>query len=163
LTNAAEISQARLVRLNVDRYKAITRMLTLLSVSTITVALVGCGDGRPGRVPMSGQVLIDGEPLTHGYVRFVPKDARPSGAKLDEQGRFTLSCYGEKDGIIPGVHQLEVDASEWISNKKRKWHAPPKYFRYKTSELTQEITESTESIVINLTWDGGKPFVERTR
>ncbi len=155
--------QAEVVKLNFEKHKTITRILTLLCLTAIVATFVGCSDGRPGRVPMSGQVLIDGQPLTHGYVRFVPKDARPSGAQLDEQGRFTLSCYGEKDGIIPGMHQLEVDASEWISNKQRKWHAPPKYFRYKTSGLTQEITESTESIVVNLTWDGGKPFVERTR
>lgn len=153
-------SQTEAVGLSFDWVKAIIRVLCL---PAIAIALVGCDDGRQARVLMSGQVLIDGEPLTHGFVRFVPKDARPSSAELDEEGRFTLSCYGEKDGVIPGVHQLEVDASEWISSKKRKWHAPPKYFRYKTSGLTQEITESTESIVINLTWDGGKPFVERTR
>src|SRR2546423_15364544 len=27
-------------------------------------ACVGCGDGRPARVPVSGIVLIDGQPLT---------------------------------------------------------------------------------------------------
>jgi hypothetical protein len=44
-----------------------------------------------------------------------------------------------------------------------KWHAPKKYFRYKSSGLTEEITGPTDSLVINLTWDGGKPFVERIR
>ena len=112
---------------------------------------------------MTGKVLIDGKPLTYGYIRFVPKGARPSGAKLDDQGQFTLSCYGENDGIIPGVHRVSVNAGEWIGDNERKWHAPPKYFRYQSSGLTQEITESTESIVINLTWDGGKPFVERVK
>ncbi len=123
----------------------------------------GCSDGRPPRMDVSGQVLIDGEPLTYGYIRFVPKGARPSGGKLDEQGRFTLSCYGEHDGIVSGVHRVEVNAAEWISSKKRKWHAPPKYFRYNTSGLTQEITGPTDSLVINLTWDGGKPYVEQVK
>ncbi len=126
-------------------------------------ACTGCGDGRPKRLQVSGQVLIDGEPLTFGYIRFVPQGARPSGGRLDEQGRFTLSCYGENDGIVPGVHQVEVDASESLSGKKVKWHAPKKYFRYSSSGLTQEIRESTDSMLIELTWDGGKPFVEQTR
>jgi hypothetical protein len=129
----------------------------------MAAAVIGCGDGRPERLPVSGQVLIDGQPLTYGYIRFVPEGARPSGGKLDEQGRFTLSCYGENDGIIPGVHRVEVDASESISSKKIKWHTPKKYFRYTTSGLEQTITEPTDSLVIELTWDGGKPFVERLR
>jgi hypothetical protein len=112
---------------------------------------------------MTGQVLIDGKPLTHGSVKFVPTGARPSVAKLDEEGRFTLSCYGDQDGIVPGIHRVSVNGSEYISNNQRKWHAPPKYFRFQTSGLTQEITEETESVEINLTWNGGKPFVERTR
>ena len=137
--------------------------ILLLFLFFAQVALSGCGDGRPKRLPVSGQVLIDGEPLTFGYIRFVPQGARPSGSRLDEQGRFTLSCYGENDGIIPGVHRVEVDASESLSSTKVKWHAPKKYFRYTNSGLTQEIGESTDSLVIQLTWDGGKPFVERTR
>lgn len=143
--------------------KQMLKRLVLWNLLAVMATALGCGDGRPDRVQMTGQVLIDGEPLTHGFVRFIPDDARPSGAELDEEGRFTLSCYEEEDGVIPGVHRVEVDASEWISSTKRKWHAPPKYFSYKTSGLTQEVTESTESLVINLTWDGGKPFIERTR
>ncbi|QDT00957.1 hypothetical protein HG15A2_42990 [Adhaeretor mobilis] len=41
--------------------------------------LSGCGDGRPERVAVSGVVLIDGKPLTHGSVLFVPGQGRPGG------------------------------------------------------------------------------------
>lgn len=131
--------------------------------SAAILGAIGCSDGRPERLPVSGQVLIDGEPLTHGYIRFVPEGGRPAGAKLDDQGRFTLSTYGKYDGIIPGIHQIEVDGSEELSSKKKKWHAPKKYFSYSTSGLKETINEPTDSLVINLTWDGGAPFVERTR
>jgi hypothetical protein len=134
-----------------------------VSLCWMAIGISGCGDGRPERLPVSGQVLIDGQPLTYGYIRFVPTGSRPSGGPLDEQGRFTLSCYEKNDGIIPGVHRVEVDGSESISSKKVKWHAPKKYFRYTNSGLEQEITEPTDSLVINLTWDGGKPFVEESR
>jgi hypothetical protein len=42
-----------------------------------------------------------------------------------------------------------------------RWHAPKKYIDHATSGLTVEISEPTDSLVINLSWDGGKPFVER--
>lgn len=139
-------------------------MLLLLLVSLPVVgAVVGCSDGRPERLTVSGQVLIDSQPLTYGYVRFVPKGARPSTSMLDENGRFTLTCYGNEDGVVPGVHQVEVNAGEPLSSTKTYWHAPKKYARFRTSPLKQEITESTDSLVIDLTWDGGKPFTERRR
>ena len=129
----------------------------------LALANAGCGDGRPARLPVSGQVLIDGKPLGYGYVRFVPKGARPSGGYLDKEGRFTLGCYSKDDGVIPGEHQVEVDAAEAISSTQRHWHAPKKYRSFRTSGLKQQVTEPTDSLVINLTWDGGKPFTEKTR
>jgi hypothetical protein len=134
----------------------------LLLLLTVTAA-GGCGDGRPGRVKVSGQVLIDGEPVPYGYIRFIAKDARPAGGQIDEQGHFTLSCYEKDDGIIPGVYGIEVNGSEEVSNSRVKWHAPKKYFNYKNSGLTQEIAQPTDALIIELTWDGGKPFVERSR
>jgi hypothetical protein len=139
------------------------RRCAILLPLAMGIALTGCGDGRPARTQVSGQVLIDGKPLSHGFIRFVPQGGRPAGGRLDEQGRFTLSSYGANDGIILGVHRVEVDASEEISSTQKKWHAPKKYFRYKSSGLEQEIAGPTDSLVINLTWDGGKPFVERIR
>jgi hypothetical protein len=138
--------------------------IILLLVLLLPLAVVaGCGDGRPERLEVSGQVLIDGKPLTYGSVRFVPKGARASSGSLDENGRFTLTCYGNDDGVVPGVHQVEVNAAESLSGSKNFWHAPKKYARFRTSPLTQEITESTDSLVINMTWDGGKPFTERVK
>jgi len=152
--------------MTLNKYKfAVIRCIDvrLLCLLLISLATIGCSDGRPERLLVTGQVLIDGAPLSYGYIRFVPKEMRPSGGNLDEEGRFTLSCYEKNDGIIPGEYRVEVNAAESISSSKKKWHAPKKYFSYKTSDLVKKITEPTDSLVINLTWDGGEPFVERTR
>ncbi len=143
--------------------KPVAMLLVLLASLPVVGAVVGCSDGRPKRLEVSGQVLIDGQPLTFGYVRFVPKGARPSTSMLDKDGRFTLTCYGNEDGVVPGVHQVEVNGGESLSGTKKHWHAPPKYANFRNSPLTQEITESTDSLVIDLTWDGGKPCTERRR
>jgi hypothetical protein len=123
-------------------------------------ATLGCGDGRPGRAPISGQVLIDGKPLTYGFVQFIPDNARLATGKLDEQGRFALTCFEDNDGAVVGINHVTVTAREPIGGTKVRWHAPKKYADKKTSGITQDVSDATDSLVLNLTWDGGKPFVE---
>ena len=138
------------------------RPLPLLAVLFAILAAAGCGDGRPARVPVSGQVLIDGQPLTHGYVRFTPANSRASTGQLDSQGRFTLTCFESGDGAVIGTHKVSVMAQEPIGQESIKWHAPKKYADPETSNLTQQITAPTDSIVINLTWGSQTgPFTER--
>ncbi|TWU24561.1 hypothetical protein [Bythopirellula polymerisocia] len=133
------------------------RFALLLSFMAV---ILGCGDGRPARVNVSGQVLIDGKPLTVGNVKFVPEGARPSSGAIDSNGNFTLTCYDGGDGVVPGTHRVQVSAMEVISASKVRWMAPPKYADFLTSELSYEITEPTDDLKIELTWDGGKPFVQ---
>lgn len=120
----------------------------------------GCSDGRPTRVAVSGKVLIDGQPLTKGIVQFVPEGSRPAAAKLDAEGNFTLTSYDGGDGVVLGTHKVMVAAKEMVSESKAKWLAPPKYADFRQSGLSFEITEPTDDLVIELTWDGGKPFVK---
>jgi hypothetical protein len=140
------------------------RLIALAVIAGLTV--LGCRDSRPERVPVSGQVLIDGQPLTFGNIMFMTKGARPSSGKIREDGRFTLSCYeGENgdDGVVPGMHQVLISASRPVAGNKVEWLAPAKYGQFATSGLTFEITEPTDDLAINLTWDRsppGKPFIE---
>ena len=131
-----------------------------LTALWLAAATMGCGDGRPAHVPISGQVLIDGQPLTYGSVRFIPDNARASMGKLDSEGRFTLSCFKANDGAVLGTHHVVVMACEPIGGLKVRWHTPKKYADIHTSGLTKEVTEADDAMVINLTWDGGHPFVE---
>lgn len=134
----------------------------VLVAFSILSLMAGCGDGRPERVPVSGQVLIDGQPLTFGYVGFVPDHGRASIGELDQQGRFKMGCYEFDDGVLVGKHAIEVIAREPIGEDELRWHAPKKYANVDTSGLSEEITGPTDSLQINLTWGGQKgPFLER--
>ncbi|NLE37617.1 MAG: DUF4198 domain-containing protein [Pirellulaceae bacterium] len=126
----------------------------------LAAAMIGCGDGRPRRVPVSGQVLIDGEPLTHGQIRLTPANARPATAEIAPDGRFTLTTFDEGDGVVPGVHPVSVAANEYLSETRQRWHAPKKYADPTTSGLTATVDGPNDSLVITLSWEGGKPFVE---
>ena len=135
---------------------SVTVWLTVLAV----VAVCGCGDGRPDRVPVAGQVLIDGQPLTRGEIQFVSDVGRPSIGKLDKDGRFRLSCYEENDGALLGSHKVSITAAEGLGPTKTRWFAPKKYADFNTSEITQEITGPLDNLVIDISWNGGKEFVE---
>jgi hypothetical protein len=125
------------------------------------IALVGCSDGRPSRVPVSGQVVIDGKPLVHGFIRFLPEQKeRVSTGDLDRNGRFVLTCFENRDGAVVGKHRVEVYAAEGVDEERIRWHAPKRYCNWATSKLEQEITGPTDAITIQLSWNGGKPFVE---
>lgn len=136
-----------------------------LRVGAAALWAVGCGlaagcGGNPDRVAVSGQVLIDGEPLRYGQIVFIPPQGRPSRADIDAEGRFALSSFDPRDGAALGVHQIAVFANEQLNQQDTRWHAPKKYSNHRTSGLTQEISGPTDSVVVNLSWEGGKPFVE---
>ena len=126
--------------------------------ATALLLVAGC-DFNDGRIPASGVVLIDGEPLTHGTVRLFPKGSRSASGKLDEDGKFVLNTKHDQKGILPGTHRVKVDAREWVGPRSLKWHAPKKYASH-NSGLEVTIDETKEEITIDLTWDGKKPFVE---
>lgn len=120
------------------------------------IALVGC-DGRPKRVPISGKVLIDGEPLKFGAVMFVSDTGRLSSGPLDAGGHFTLTCYTPDDGALLGKHRIQVLATQQINERTARVHAPKKYAALETSGLAEDIQAPTDSLVINLTWKGNVP------
>lgn len=143
------------------RHRAILSRPAWGALLLLAVAMAGCGDGRPSRVPVSGKVLIDGKPLTLGYIRFVPSDGRASGGKIGPDGRFTLTCYDGHDGAVLGTHRIEVAAREILGPATLRWHAPKRYVRFDTSGVSVEIAGPTDSLQVDLTWDGGAPFIER--
>lgn len=139
----------------IDHRKYIIAFAILL----LTVSSVSCSR-RPASALVSGQVLIDGQPLPCGQVTFIPANGRPARAEIASNGRFTLSTYDDADGVLLGHHQIAVTSKERTSPTQIKWHVPKKYGDYRTSGLEETISGPTDQLVINLTWGGEKPFTE---
>lgn len=128
--------------------------------SLLVPIISGCSDSGPTLSPVSGTVLIDGKPVTHGFVRVMPEGYRPAHGKLDENGTFELTTETEGDGCVHGTHRVTVTALEMLPGSSQKWHAPKAYSDTSTSDLTVDISGPTSELEIDLTWRGGKPFVE---
>ena len=80
---------------------------------------------------------------------------------LGPGGRFTLSTFKDGDGCVLGKHRVAVISREIKSPTSQLWHAPKKYIRPDTSGLEVDVSGPTDNLEINLTWDGGKPFLEQ--
>ena len=63
------------------------RLTAGAALAVVFLALAGCGDGGPKIVPVSGIVLIDGQPLTYGHVQVIPEGWRPASG-----GRPSSTC-----------------------------------------------------------------------
>jgi hypothetical protein len=86
-----------------------------LLIISMAFASSGCGDGGDelGRVEVSGDVLIDGSPVTAGRVNFIPEGATKgpaSGSPIDD-GTFRIS---REHGPVPGKYlvRVQIDSGE---------------------------------------------------
>jgi len=143
----------------VKRLRSVTLAVTAL-VALGAIVSLGCSDGRPARVPVSGRVVIDGKPLSCGFVRLISPTTRPAGGQIGSDGRFHLGCFDERDGAPLGTHKVTVTAQKVLDSRRTRWLAPKKYVDPETSGLTATISGPTDALTIELTWAGGKPFVE---
>ena len=132
----------------------------MLTFGIALVSAAGCSDGRPVRVKVSGQVQIDGKPLTHGFVQVLPNNDRAASGKIGTDGRFTLTTYEPNDGCVPGKHRACVVAVEPLGATKQRWHAPKRYANPESAGLEVDVPKETDALVIKLSWEGGQPFEE---
>lgn len=132
--------------------------VSILFAAALSAA--GCDSG-PKVVPVSGTVLIDGQPLTKGSVQVMPEGSRAAAGAIGPDGRFTLTTTDDGDGCLTGTHAARVIGNENVGPTNTRWLAPKKYASPDDSGLTVTITGPTTDLKIELTWAGGKPFVEK--
>lgn len=116
----------------------------------------GCGQSdRPQLAPVTGAVLLDGQPMEGAAVMFIPvAGGRPAQGLTDAQGKFRLTTFEENDGAIVGEHKVSVtkmkvtgatETAEGLSgtvdaaNIQETWIVPQRYSLPETSNLTAKV------------------------
>src|SRR5687768_14051231 len=101
----------------------------LPAIVMVCIPLAGCSDGRPTRVPVSGRVVIDGEPATSGSLQFLSQagKGRPSAAKIRPDGSFSVLTFEENDGCPLGTYDVVVTSMEELSETQVRYNLPKKY------------------------------------
>ena len=135
------------------------RRINLLTAGLLAL-LAGCGGG-PEIVPVSGKVTIDGQPLTKGVIQVIAEGYRPAMGDIQADGSFTLTTDKPNDGCVRGNHKVAIIGDETLGPASRKWHAPPDYADFVKSGLTLTVDKPTKDARFELSWKGGKPYVEK--
>lgn len=135
----------------------------LVACTTCVGILSGCSKPKR-RITVAGTVVVDGELLSSGTIRFVPEAGRAVSSAILTDGSFQLASNsvseeGGKEGVPPGKYKVAVTSSKIISdtNEQIEWFAPSHYADTLTSGLEIDLMESTDDLVIELTWEGAEP------
>jgi hypothetical protein len=109
------------------------RLKLLMASLLATTLATGCAQSRPAIVPVEGVLLLDGQPVPHAEIQFVPME-RGLGAEYiaagttDAEGRFTLLCNGQAGACACENRVVVADAS------------PPESARGQSSASQVEMT-----------------------
>lgn len=125
------------------------RIASLAAV--LLAAYAGCSPSQSATYQATGEVLYNDQHVEGAQVMFLSADRRSGTATTDVNGKFTLTTFGELDGVIPGSHQVtitkNVSAPTTPDNPypRPKNQLPQRYARADQSQLTAEVTPEGEN------------------
>jgi hypothetical protein len=88
-----------------------SRVATLALILAVFAA--GCTDQYAGRLPVSGTVTLEGQPLKEGSIQLLPlenQDTQTGSAIVD--GKFTIE---KRDGLKPGKYMVRITSGDGVT------------------------------------------------
>jgi hypothetical protein len=139
------------------------KCLSCLAIPLLLVAVLGC-DSKPKTYPVSGRVMIKGEPAPQGTrVNFEPAagGGEAAAGMVDGSGNYTLYSGSEgRAGAWAGTYKVflapDPSGDSYMSGAPGRPSGipgvpspgpiPDEYLRSSTSPLTVEVAETTNTI-----------------
>jgi hypothetical protein len=117
---------------------------------------LGCGESGPAYADVEGKVLLDGKPLTKGFVTTQPAAGRGANGAIQSDGTFELNS-GRIPGALVGTHAVAVVAhenpgAEGAEADMGRLLVPQRYVSASSSPLSIDVQEDGENApVLELT------------
>lgn len=142
------------------------RVVRLFFVFVFLLGIAGCGKPGPERVPLSGTVTYNDEPIEDGEIAFQPEpgtDAPPTSAPILD-GQYKLSPNFE---MVPGTYKVLVRAYRIETDEKKLLlpggfidrPPPPDGIQVKEQLLPEKFNTKTE--IEKLTVKSGEGPVQK--
>jgi hypothetical protein len=101
----------------------------------------GCGPAGSGQtpslLPAKGKVTYKGQPMTKGFVKFIPEGyGREARGELKSDGTFVLGTSKEGDGVVAGAHRVSVNITD---SRLARDPVIKKYANPNSSKLTADV------------------------
>ncbi len=133
------------------------RCLLFCLIALVVVGGCGRGGDKYDRLPFSGTVTLDGQPLASGYIVFEPKSGQPtqsggmiSGGKFDVPrksgavaGKYSVAIFSGVDSSTSNVEPGTLEA-EMAALKGKGERVPRKYNI--DSILTVEVESGKDNV-----------------
>jgi hypothetical protein len=71
-------------------------------------SMAGCSSDEVQLGTVSGQVTKGGQPQANIWLEFQPEHGRPSTARTDANGRYSLTYIRQKQGALVGHHKVRL-------------------------------------------------------
>jgi hypothetical protein len=126
--------------------------------------ITGCSktENMPTLVPVSGNVTLDGRPVTAGQVTFFPEFNTKAGmctGTINTEGAYEIKTSSDnqtKSGAPPGKYKVTVTPSMVAEMKttkggKLKTDFNPRYTDMKNTPLRVEVDDSGKTYDLKLT------------
>lgn len=119
--------------------------------------LAGCSSAPsdlPETAPVSGTVLLNGQPLPNAAIRFQPESGRVSIGETDASGHYSLQYNDTTPGAKIGSHKVSITTYRDnsvpgdINSPSAPELLPPRY--HEQTELTAEVQPGENKIDFNL-------------
>jgi len=123
------------------------------------LGFAGCSKQPYEVAPVSGVVVIAGQPFTQGKVMFAPiakgndgKAGKPAFGRVGPEGAFTLSTYSTDDGAVVGDHRVTVMHDEPPQDDPNAPKPPkPPFYRVVVPKKVTVVAGQENKIDVNLT------------
>jgi len=139
-----------------NEYSTLSSPLAMLAA---VLATAGCGPHippPPTTQPVHGNVTLNGEPFTYGFVRFVPAElgkGRFAEGMIAEDGSYAVAAFKGQAGTLPGEYMVYFSGLQAAAEGESD--APPlplpkKYLSKETTDLKVTVTDGDNDIPLEM-------------
>ena len=146
-----------------DRWSRVARLGVGCTLLAALVGVAGCGIRR---IPTSGKVTLDGQPMTEGVLQFIPDVSKGNNLRVSCSGPIS---NGQWNLVTSGVERADTGTGAPVGWFKVRYFHPnegskqpgqsaapkvaAKYYQEETTPISIELTEPppAEGYTIELT------------